>query len=179
MTSVVDWNEYNIRGVVKNKLSVYIPDKTIVDSIELELYRATFKYADNKGIFKHWSNVQFTQFYSDRIHTILKNIDPNAETVKNPTLLDSIITGKVTPQELINMTPEQMNPTHWEMVIAEQNAKEIETTAFKQNTTDHYECDKCHKRECIYNTAQIRSADEASTIFLECINCHNKWSIND
>eukprot|EP01114_Cavostelium_apophysatum_P020749 TRINITY_DN703_c0_g1_i1.p1 TRINITY_DN703_c0_g1~~TRINITY_DN703_c0_g1_i1.p1 ORF type:complete len:117 (-),score=5.65 TRINITY_DN703_c0_g1_i1:67-417(-) len=40
-------------------------------------------------------------------------------------------------------------------------------------------CVRCGYRELWFTTAQLRSADEGSTVFYECISCHHKWSINN
>ena len=39
--------------------------------------------------------------------------------------------------------------------------------------TDQFKCGK--SAECSYYEIQTRSADEAMTIFVTCINCGNRW----
>ncbi len=42
-------------------------------------------------------------------------------------------------------------------------------------TTEEYACDKCGGRKAYYYMRQTRSADEATTRFLECTDCGFKW----
>eukprot|EP01129_Flabellula_baltica_P000385 TRINITY_DN10407_c0_g1_i1.p1 TRINITY_DN10407_c0_g1~~TRINITY_DN10407_c0_g1_i1.p1 ORF type:complete len:121 (-),score=26.44 TRINITY_DN10407_c0_g1_i1:39-401(-) len=39
-------------------------------------------------------------------------------------------------------------------------------------------CEKCNGIELLFNTAQLRSADEGQTIFYECTACHHTWAQN-
>ena len=41
--------------------------------------------------------------------------------------------------------------------------------------TDEFKCYKCLKRQCTYYQMQTRSADEAITTFITCLNCANNW----
>lgn len=42
-------------------------------------------------------------------------------------------------------------------------------------TTDEYQCEKCGNHKAFYYMRQTRSADEATTRFLECTKCGFKW----
>ena len=42
-------------------------------------------------------------------------------------------------------------------------------------TTDEYACEKCGNSKAYYYMRQTRSADEATTRFLECTACGYKW----
>jgi DNA-directed RNA polymerase subunit M len=42
-------------------------------------------------------------------------------------------------------------------------------------TTDEYACEKCGNSKAYYYMRQTRSADEATTRFLECTKCGFKW----
>jgi len=42
-------------------------------------------------------------------------------------------------------------------------------------TTNEYACEKCGHSEAYYYMRQTRSADEATTRFLECTKCGYKW----
>ncbi|MHB8605889.1 MAG: transcription factor S [Thermoplasmatota archaeon] len=41
--------------------------------------------------------------------------------------------------------------------------------------TDEYACEKCGNGKAYYFMRQTRSADEATTRFLECTRCGHKW----
>jgi DNA-directed RNA polymerase I subunit RPA12 len=40
-------------------------------------------------------------------------------------------------------------------------------------------CDKCGHPRLFFHTAQLRSADEGSTVFYECPNCGHSYSVNN
>ncbi|KAG9244690.1 transcription factor S-II-domain-containing protein [Calycina marina] len=40
-------------------------------------------------------------------------------------------------------------------------------------------CPECEEKEVRYTSAQLRGADEGSTIFYTCPNCNNKWNTNN
>ena len=42
-------------------------------------------------------------------------------------------------------------------------------------TTEEYKCEKCGNGRAYYYMRQTRSADEATTRFLECTQCGYKW----
>lgn len=42
-------------------------------------------------------------------------------------------------------------------------------------TTEEYACEKCGNSRAYYYMRQTRSADEATTRFLECTSCGHKW----
>ena len=54
---------------------------------------------------------------------------------------------------------------------------DLKTTPPEQTATDQFLCRRCHKRECVYYSAQIRSADEGMTLFVTCVNpkCGYRW----
>ena len=41
--------------------------------------------------------------------------------------------------------------------------------------TDQFLCTKCKERKTTFYTMQIRSADEAETSFITCLNCGYSW----
>src|SRR5688500_1313964 len=46
---------------------------------------------------------------------------------------------------------------------------------YLHHTTNEYACEKCGHSEAFYYMRQTRSADEATTRFLECTKCGYKW----
>ena len=45
-------------------------------------------------------------------------------------------------------------------------------------TTDQFTCSKCKHNKCKTYSLQTRSADEPTTIFVNCINCDNTWRMS-
>lgn len=83
--------------------------------------------------------------------------------------------GTFNPSELHTMDNiHSLDPQRWkEFNDLKQHTKEFEESAIA--TTDLFQCNRCKKRECIYTTAQTRSADESATLFIECIACGLRW----
>jgi transcription elongation factor S-II len=146
--------------------------------IEKAIYNDTFTFAENNGIKRLWSNDPFKTHYVDKIISVCTNLNKESKSVTNTTFRVNVLNGSIDIADIPNMTPQQMNPKYWEEIVNTNNAKDNVLNSFKKNTTNDYECSNCHKSECEYYTAQIRSADEGSTIFLECIPCGFKWKID-
>ena len=74
------------------------------------------------------------------------------------------------------MTHQEMLPEKWEELL---KAKSIrDKNKFEQKVeamTDSFTCRKCKSNECTYYQMQTRSADEPMTVFLQCVNCGNRW----
>jgi DNA-directed RNA polymerase subunit M/transcription elongation factor TFIIS len=70
-----------------------------------------------------------------------------------------------------------MNPKRWEILINEKIKRDKKK--FDENNvasmTDTFLCRKCKGRKCTYYELQTRSADEPMTIFIQCIDCGNRW----
>ena len=41
--------------------------------------------------------------------------------------------------------------------------------------SDLFKCTRCKKNHCSYYELQTRSADEATTVFITCLNCGKRW----
>ena len=157
------------RQNVRNKLkSVIIDDDKIATNLEIAIYNYAIKEATSKKILKKWENPFFLQLYTDRMRTIFLNL-------KKEELMKQLKNQEITPQTLVFMTHQEMNPEHWKTMIE----KKIKRDANKFNTnmqasTDTFTCRKCKSKKCTYYELQTRSADEPATIFITCLNCsHN------
>ena len=74
------------------------------------------------------------------------------------------------------MKPENIFPDRWRDAVERlmkkyENAYENKAQAM----TNMFTCGKCKKKECTFYELQTRAGDEASTIFIRCINCGNSW----
>ena len=162
-------NPETFRQNVRNKLkSAIIDDPKIVTNLEIAIYNYAIKEATSKKILKKWENPFFLQLYTDRMRTVFLNL-------KKEELLKQLKNQEITPQTLVFMTHQEMNPEHWKTMIE----KKIKRDANKFNinmqaSTDTFTCRKCKSKKCTYYELQTRSADEPATIFITCLNCsHN------
>jgi transcription elongation factor S-II len=150
-------------------------DETSIDnqkkSINLEkaLFNYAIKESDSKKIVKKWENPQFTQIYVDRARTIYMNL-------KNEEILKQIIDGEITPQQFVFMTHQEMNTEHWRQFL--EDKKQRDATKYTNNiqaSTDMFMCRKCKSKKCTYYEMQTRSADEPTSIFVQCLDCGKSW----
>lgn len=124
------------------------------------------------AMFEKWGKSNGGQKFKYR--SIMFNVkDP-----KNPDFRRKILLGLVTPEKILELTPEEMASTERQM----QNVKIKEKALFDcerggppKATTDQFRCGRCGKRKCTYYQLQTRSADEPMTTFVTCVNCDNHW----
>lgn len=62
-----------------------------------------------------------------------------------------------------------LNPDAWQPVVEREN-RAVETIKLEPNS-DLYSCPRCKKNRCYVESKQTRSADEAATIFVTCVEC--------
>ena len=55
----------------------------------------------------------------------------------------------------------------------------LRTEQKNERTIINEKCPKCNYNQMYYYTIQIRSADEGSTVFYECVKCHYKFNQNN
>lgn len=138
-------------------------------NLEKALFNYAIKEADGRKIVKKWENPQFTQIYVDRARTIYMNL-------KNEEILKQIIDDEITPQTFVFMTHQEMNTEHWRQFL--EDKKQRDATKYTNNiqaSTDMFVCKKCKSKKCTYYEMQTRSADEPTSIFVQCIDCGKSW----
>ena len=167
---------------LRQKTIEIIKSKTGLDDLhatdaEIGIYNWCIDFCDSRKIFKSWKNNRFSQLYLEKARSIVSNMNPDCY-LKNENLLQRIKDKEYTPHEISFMKPDMMFPERWKETT-EAFFKKFEH-AFEsrlQASTSDFRCGKCGKRECVYWTKQIRSADEPETIFIRCIVCGNGCKI--
>lgn len=66
----------------------------------------------------------------------------------------------------------EINKRKWEGCV---DNKPSNKPIIQQATTDIFKCGKCGESKCTYYTAQTRSGDESTTIFIQCTVCDFHW----
>jgi transcription elongation factor S-II len=90
--------------------------------------------------------------------------------------LTQVKNGDITPQTVVFMTHQEMNPDHWRTLIEQKVKRDANKFNKKvQASTDMFTCKKCRSKECTYYELQTRSADEPATIFVTCLTCGKNW----
>lgn len=113
--------------------------------------------------------------YLKHAHTIVANL------AKNKEFACSLLTNKILPEELVEMTPQDM--LSQEEKLRREKVKEEFFNSRRSdwqrihsvNNVGMYRCGKCKGRNTFYYQAQIRRADEPMTTFVTCNDCSHQW----
>ena len=162
-------NSSKFRENVGLNLVNILKNKNYAENLERGIYNRTLQDASEKLIVKKWENTYFVQLYIDKLRMIYNNL-------KNPKVLDLIISKKIKPHELAFMTHQEILPEKWNVLIEDLKIKnQNKYTPKVEASTDNFTCYKCKSKECSYYQLQTRSADEPMTTFVTCIKCGNRW----
>jgi DNA-directed RNA polymerase subunit M/transcription elongation factor TFIIS len=147
-------------------------DLVDIDVIATNLEIGVFNFAVQKAreftVVRKWSNERFVDIYITRLRSIYMNLK-HSDFLKH-----HVFTAVEAAQEMAFMKHEKMNPAVWAQLIAEKqqrDSQKYETTVKACTTT--FKCKKCKSTNCTYEAVQTRSADEAMTLFVTCLDCGN------
>tara|TARA_Y100000768_G_scaffold351103_1_gene301780 strand:- start:5500 stop:6009 length:510 start_codon:yes stop_codon:yes gene_type:complete len=157
------------RNNIRKMLGKKINNEKICENLEKGIYNSCLKTAEEKNIIKRWDNNIFVQIYTNKLHSIIMNLN-------NSELLEKINTKKIKAHKLAFMTHQEMNPSRWEKLIEDKKIKDQNRYSPKiEASTDNFTCWKCKSKKCSYYQLQTRSADEPMTTFVTCLDCGNRW----
>ena len=147
-------------------------NETISGNIEKSVFNYTIREATAKNIVKKWTNEYFVQLYIDRLRSVYTNLK------QGNGFINSIIKGDIDPKLVAFLSHQQIKPERWSEIIQRKQIRDESklTTGVKSNTS-LYTCKRCKSKNCTFYEAQTRSADEASTIFVSCIDCGKNWKM--
>lgn len=164
----------------RGKIVSLLATKTGLDSswckdMEIGIYNWCISECGDKRISRNWTNPRFVRFYLEKARSVISNIDPSGY-VQNVKLLERLKEKEFYPRDIACMKPENIHPDKWRgsvdaMMKKYENAYENKAVAM----TEMFKCGKCKKRECTFYELLTRSADEATTIFIRCVNCGHSW----
>ena len=169
MTSRKIANPEQFRLNIRGKLNLILENEKHSSNLEKGIFNYALKEATNRKVVKKWDNQYFVQIYLDRLRSIYLNL-------KNPEILEQIKSEAIQAHTVAFMTHQEMQPDKWKelidaKIIKDKNKFEINVEA----STDTFTCRKCKSNKCTYYLQQTRSADEATTIFVQCLTCGQKW----
>ena len=114
--------------------------------------------ACNNNVNKSVTSSILQSIYESKVDDIVHNFSQE--------LLNKI---KTNIDEVLEYTPQQLNPENWEKIIKRFNYVEDKKTNLAY--TDLYQCRKCKGRKGILRQMQNRSADEGATTWFDCYIC--------
>jgi transcription elongation factor S-II len=136
--------------------------------------------AIEKAIYDMYTFKLDVNEYEQKGRQLAINLDTKSY-VKNTYLYPMVISGKISPQQLVHLLPQDLFPEKWEQTIHDNQEllkKQIEGSKARA-TTDMFICPKCKKRETSYYEQQTRGSDEPMTKFITCVaeGCGKHWKI--
>lgn len=164
MTIDIDIRNINIKELTK---FVCKKKSTI---LETSIYNFSINYAnDNNAIYL------LDSIYETKINDIISlfNYDLNNN---NLYLINSINNNNININNIVNMKPEELNPTLFENIV-----KKREMEEYKKNNkigTNTFTCSKCKLANCLVSQKQTRSSDEPPTTFITCLECGHVFKFN-
>lgn len=115
--------------------------------------------------------------YTIKLKYLFELINPESY-LYDKTILENLKNKNLTYYDLIHFKPWELCKDKWKIFVEEQNKTDkIIMDKTPIYTTKQFTCSKCKKNECKTYSLQTRSADEPTTIFVNCINCDNTWKI--
>jgi len=165
----------NDRTLMINIFYKLIKNKKLSKLVENGLFNWTIEYSDKNDEIKKWSNPKFKDLYVRKAISLYDNLNKKSH-IKNTRLLVRLKKKEFDADKLAFMTPQELFPEHWKADTDELNR--INSQAWEDRielTTDLFECSRCKKRQCTYYELQVRSSDEALSVYICCQNCGKRW----
>ena len=142
-----------------------------------KLFNKYLKKNKGKEIEKHlyeYSNENKNK-YMNKLQYLFEILHPES-SVYNKKIVSDINNGSLSTSDLIYGFPWDIYKEHWKDILDEQNKNDkIIMDKTPIYTTTQFTCSKCKNKECKTYSLQTRSADEPTTIFVNCIKCNNTW----
>jgi transcription elongation factor S-II len=164
MLTVVDPDQF--RNKIVGKYMNLLKNHVLAKNLEIGVFNYTINASKVKKIVKKWDNSYFVQIYIDRTRTLFYNLT-------NKKLLKSIINYEIKPQQLANMTHQEMDMDKWKNMIEKKKQRDKSKTE-ERMIEGAFKCKKCGSEKTSYYQMQTRSADEPMTTFVQC-ECGNRW----
>ena len=152
-------------------------DKTSLKKMALNLERGIFNYVLQQSSLtnKTW-DPKFQSAYINRAVTIYTNLNPESY-IKNRNLLKRLLDKQINEFELCNFGSGDMFPERYNQIVEKYSDKNagLAPKPMMPDTDSMFKCGRCKKYKTTYYQLQTRSADEAATTFVTCLNCNNRW----
>jgi len=147
----------------------------LIPLLENSIYAYTCTESKKRNIIINWQNNAFRKIYINKSRSLYTNLNKNSY-INNKYLIKKINEGKISIVDLPTMTYQELFPGHWKKMMDMKYKRDKSLYEEKAEAmTDQFKCARCKSRECTYYELQTRSADEAMTTFITCLNCGNRW----
>jgi hypothetical protein len=166
------------RADVSEVLRTFLPELSdpVIDDLEVGVYNKTVRGERLAGVDPAWS-LSFETTYRRNAADVAANLtrEPGVGN-GNLTLLQRVVDGQVDPGQVAFLTALERRP---EIFDRDEDDKAV-ARAIDSNiaaVSTMFECPRCAARRCTFVELQIRSGDEGSTQFLDCLECGAHWTL--
>lgn len=164
-----------IRNNSKTILSEIINDENITNNLEKGVFNFSIWKAKERHEPCTWENNNFINIYKNKLKQICANIMPGCY-VQNKQMLQKLKNGDYKPHEIAFLPPNKLFPERWEKIVQEKEKRDAVISEIDYGqATNQFTCARCKGNKTTYYTMQTRSADEAETIFITCLECGRRW----
>lgn len=122
-----------------------------------------------------WTSIQFTEIYTLKCSILIQHLDEDSliNQEYNPQTKQKLISGEIDPEKVAFLTESQLCPDALNGE-REKITRKLEQKIFQKVQTT-FICTKCKHNKTVYESKQIRAADEGATLFITCLNCNYRW----
>ena len=167
----------NSRELCVQKLNEFIEDKKICKRIEESIYKYSNDKAKERCIQQNINDDFFKRIYVNKLHQIYLNLKPDSG-LNNKYFLDRILSEEFDIDNIAFLSPQQIHPEHWSILLQRQNAaEELASNSGSGTLTEEFTCGRCKGNKTRYLMVQDRGADESASIYITCSSCNKKWRI--
>ena len=165
----------NIIRVKNIEIFKTVLDTEIANIIEDSIYNYTCEICKQRKIIINWDNMFFRKIYLNKSRSLFSNINDKSY-IGNKNFSLKIKNGEIDISRIAFLNYQEIFPEHWKRMLDEKYKRDKKLYEDKPEAmTDQFKCGRCKSKKCTYYELQTRSADEAMTIFITCLNCGNRW----
>ena len=168
----IDKNDIRIKNI--EILKTIIDEKT-ANVIEDSIYNYTCEICKKRKIMINWDNIFFRKIYLNKSRSLYSNINDKSY-IGNKNFSLKIKNNEIEMNRIAFLNFQEIFPEHWKKMLDDKYKRDKKLYEDKPEAmTDQFKCGRCKSKKCTYYELQTRSADEAMTIFITCLNCGNRW----
>jgi transcription elongation factor S-II len=161
-------NSELFRSNVTKKINILFENEKHSSNLEKGIFNYALKEAEQRKVLKKWDNRHFVVIYVDKLRSVYNNL--------KKTLIEQVNNGSIKVHTIAFMSHQELCPEKWdELIAAKCKRDQYKFETHIEAATDTFTCRKCKSNKCTYYLQQTRSADEPTTIFIQCIDCGNRW----
>eukprot|EP00873_Tetraselmis_striata_P027060 jgi/Tetstr1/447324/TSEL_034761.t1 len=136
--------------------------------VEISAFNKAIDSCSRRGVPCSWDNPRFAEAYKSAALYVIRNCD----------MMNRLVTEReMDPRKISNASPCEVNPEKWADLVEIRRRCNEQRGCKPQAMTDEFVCKKCRGRNCNVFEAQIKSADEPTSLFISCLDCGNRWVI--